>query len=447
MLKPISLSTIAAILAVAHTASQPVRGDETSSGQSQSELAAREQSEQQAEIDQSAAVPKSRPWLGIALKKVDGDLAAFLGDKQGALIDHVHPQSPASKAGLQPGDVVLNVDGQAVNDPKSLMEVMKSADLTKELELTIRRRSGESVVKVLPETRPAEIDLESQWLKDLDEAIPFDQLFSSGSGDRQVEVLRLGHPSILRIPGDLCALACGDLNIQVSTKIDGQDVQVKVVRTEGQEPEITIVRGDQVQKISKEELGQLPDALAQWLQVALSQQVPQGLNGLRQLSQRPEIRKLLEEEAVQDGLTKVEAWVRQLEGRQPSDLGQALKEGLDWGLKEGLQQGLKEGLDQALQQGLDRAQSGAEIAKELAANPEVQEQVKNLREQIKAQVQTALKQAREHAQQAQETAQTAQQAAEEVSQSQEVAELKQMVDQLRKEVAELLKEKSKDKSE
>ncbi len=438
MLKKICLPVCGALLSLSHFLCQPARGDEASSGQSQT---------QAAEVDGAHSASHSRPWLGIALKKIDSDLAAFLGEQKGAMIDHVHPESPASKAGLQPGDVVLSAGGQDVNDPKSLMDIMKTAQPNKEIELTILRRSGKSVVMVIPEPRPAEVNLESQWLKDLDEAIPLEQLFSSGSGDRQVEVLRLGDPSILRIPGDLFAIACGDLNIQLSTKIDGQDVQVTVVRKEGQEPEITIKRGDQVQKITKEELEQLPDALAQWLQAALGQQVPQGLDGLRQLSRHPEISRLLDEEAVQDGLTKVEAWIRQLEGRQPNELGRALREGLDRGLKEGLQKGLKEGLDSALQQGLDSARSGAEIAQELAADPEVQQQVKSLRDQIKAQVQTALQQARQHAQQAQATAQSAQHAAEEVIQSQEVAELKQMVDQLRKEVAELLKAKGEEKSE
>ncbi|HAC89104.1 MAG TPA: hypothetical protein DCF63_00510, partial [Planctomycetaceae bacterium] len=213
MLKKICLPVCGALLSLSHFLCQPARGDEASSGQSQT---------QAAEVDGAHSASHSRPWLGIALKKIDSDLAAFLGEQKGAMIDHVHPESPASKAGLQPGDVVLSAGGQDVNDPKSLMDIMKTAQPNKEIELTILRRSGKSVVMVIPEPRPAEVNLESQWLKDLDEAIPLEQLFSSGSGDRQVEVLRLGDPSILRIPGDLFAIACGDLNIQLSTKIDGQ---------------------------------------------------------------------------------------------------------------------------------------------------------------------------------------------------------------------------------
>ena len=57
-----------------------------------------------------------RGWLGVVIQDVDRDLAQSfeLERAAGALVSHVEPDSPAAEAGLQPGDVILSVDGEAV---------------------------------------------------------------------------------------------------------------------------------------------------------------------------------------------------------------------------------------------------------------------------------------------------------------------------------------------
>ena len=64
----------------------------------------------------------SRPWLGVAGQPVTGEIAKTLGlDRpQGLLLAGVYPNSPAARAGLQQGDAILTIDGQAVNDETSL---------------------------------------------------------------------------------------------------------------------------------------------------------------------------------------------------------------------------------------------------------------------------------------------------------------------------------------
>jgi Do/DeqQ family serine protease len=63
-----------------------------------------------------------RPWMGVAGQPVTSELAGALGlDRpRGLLIGDVYAGSPAGRAGLHQGDVILTVDGQAVNDETSL---------------------------------------------------------------------------------------------------------------------------------------------------------------------------------------------------------------------------------------------------------------------------------------------------------------------------------------
>jgi Do/DeqQ family serine protease len=60
-----------------------------------------------------------RPWFGAKLQAVSSDIAASLGMAvpQGALVAEVAPEGPAARAGFAAGDVVLSVDGVAVDDP------------------------------------------------------------------------------------------------------------------------------------------------------------------------------------------------------------------------------------------------------------------------------------------------------------------------------------------
>ena len=63
-----------------------------------------------------------RPWIGARTDAVDATMASVLGldRSKGAVINDIYPGGPADSAGLEKGDVILSVDGTAVNDDSGL---------------------------------------------------------------------------------------------------------------------------------------------------------------------------------------------------------------------------------------------------------------------------------------------------------------------------------------
>lgn len=88
--------------------------------------------------------PFLRPYVGASFVPVTPDIAEAIGlDKpSGALVQSVVDGGPASEAGLRPGDVVLSMDGFAIEGPDSLGYRLATAGLDRQTDLTVRSSDG-----------------------------------------------------------------------------------------------------------------------------------------------------------------------------------------------------------------------------------------------------------------------------------------------------------------
>ncbi|HYN36360.1 MAG TPA: trypsin-like peptidase domain-containing protein [Actinomycetota bacterium] len=101
--------------------------------------------------------PEKRPWMGVILGDVEPAQASELGlppDTTGALITQIIPGSPAEDAGLEEGDVVTAVNGEAVGSAAELIDVLTGFKPEDVVELEVVNPDGSRTVDVTLEIRP-----------------------------------------------------------------------------------------------------------------------------------------------------------------------------------------------------------------------------------------------------------------------------------------------------
>jgi serine protease Do len=91
--------------------------------------------------------------LGVRVQDVTKDLAEKLGleDTRGALVSEVAPGGPAERAGIERGDVVVEVNRGAVEDAAQFAKLVRAAEPGKSLLLLVRSGGGTRFVAVKPE--------------------------------------------------------------------------------------------------------------------------------------------------------------------------------------------------------------------------------------------------------------------------------------------------------
>ncbi len=98
-----------------------------------------------------------RAYLGVQIKNLtDRDLAAHLGVKGqgGVLVASVMPNTPAAKAGLQAGDVIVALNGKPVRDMQEFQNEIASSPIDKDVSLGVVREGKEQTLHVRVELMP-----------------------------------------------------------------------------------------------------------------------------------------------------------------------------------------------------------------------------------------------------------------------------------------------------
>jgi serine protease Do len=92
----------------------------------------------------------TRGWLGVALQPLTPELARSFNakDTKGVLVSDVVPDSPASKAGLKPGDILLEFEGKKTEEPADLQRAVGLTSPGNTAKMKVWRDSAERTVEL-----------------------------------------------------------------------------------------------------------------------------------------------------------------------------------------------------------------------------------------------------------------------------------------------------------
>ena len=103
-----------------------------------------------------AAAAVARPWLGVVTQEVTSDLREGLdlhGD--GVLVNRVIDESPAARAGLRKGDLIVRYNARSVESPEALAHMVGEAHNGQAIALEILRHGERQTLTVTLDPRPS----------------------------------------------------------------------------------------------------------------------------------------------------------------------------------------------------------------------------------------------------------------------------------------------------
>ncbi len=92
----------------------------------------------------------TRGWLGVSIQELTPELIKSFGlpNSQGALVAAVVDDSPAGRAGVKPGDVIVRFDGKPVDGPRALPPLVANTPVGKSVAVDVIRDGAPLTVRV-----------------------------------------------------------------------------------------------------------------------------------------------------------------------------------------------------------------------------------------------------------------------------------------------------------
>lgn len=109
-------------------------------------------------------------YLGVKLQELNHDLAPYFGvdEDSGVLILKVEKGSPAEKAELRSGDIIVKVDDKDVADPEEVREILSDLEKGDQIELQVIRKRKQMQFQVTLDSRSHYFHIPFQGNESLD---------------------------------------------------------------------------------------------------------------------------------------------------------------------------------------------------------------------------------------------------------------------------------------
>lgn len=171
----------------------------------------------------------TRGWLGVTIQPVTPELAQSFGvaGEMGALVADVTKDSPADKAGLRSGDIILEYDGKQIQEMNNLPRLVAATPV-----------GGKVKLKYLRNGKPETVTVTIEQLKEREE--------STQPGEVQ----------------DRMGMTVGELNAELASRIgikETKGVVVMAVKPGGLAEEAGIAAGDVIKELNRTRINTVAD--------------------------------------------------------------------------------------------------------------------------------------------------------------------------------------------
>lgn len=114
---------------------------------------------QQVMEDLKSSTSSIRPWIGVHVRSMDGELTRYLGlDKsEGALVAGVAAGSPAERAGFREWDVIVEFNGKKVGDADELVSLIRDSRIGENAKIVVIRQRQLNTITVTIAEKPKNI--------------------------------------------------------------------------------------------------------------------------------------------------------------------------------------------------------------------------------------------------------------------------------------------------
>ena len=106
----------------------------------------------------------SRAWIGVFMQELTPELASGFGVQRtrGALVTELAPNGPAAKAGVRPGDIIIEIQGREVRESRDLLRAVLQYPVGEKLAVTVLRDGGQHKLQVVTAARPDQREARAQ---------------------------------------------------------------------------------------------------------------------------------------------------------------------------------------------------------------------------------------------------------------------------------------------
>jgi serine protease Do len=93
----------------------------------------------------------TRGWLGISVQDITEEISETLKlqDKSGALVGQVFEGDQADKAGIKTGDIIIDINGNAIPDTRELLRVVAALTVGEKATVKVKRNGEEKIFEIV----------------------------------------------------------------------------------------------------------------------------------------------------------------------------------------------------------------------------------------------------------------------------------------------------------